>query len=1357
MGITKEKKVIILKEKLSEKKRGRPPLKVIKVPCEIVKVNMDYVKKVNNLILEGNCAENWKKFKQNYDIFEVAAEIDIKSEPIRIATFLNTIGPEALEVYNAFDLTADNRKKLVKIFEAFEQFCEGRVNETYERFNFFQRKQKDGEPFNDFLMNIRKLVKSCGFGELSASLLKDQIVRGVCSESTRQDLLKMKDLDYTKAVDLCRACESSSHQVKEMQPTGVMVDAVNSGESGGRNTSRNYESEAGTSTNYNQRNSRSNNFNQNFNFNRRFVTRGRGFINNRYKGVNENNNNNFFCLNCNQSHNSRSCPAFGKKCSNCFKFNHFAVSCNAKNVKSITFKEDEDEIDQMFVHSINEFENYKDFNCSRKYWKEALRIDDTFVDFKLDTGSEVNILPMKILDKVCKDAVIRSTSLVLKAYGGHTIVPLGVSSLVTIFRNEICLEEFVIIEEDLVPIIGFPTCTKLNIIAKVESIDSEIIEKKSNRSEDQGMQKRNFIVKHKVQFTGLGKFSKKHCIELKEGSHRESVVKPPRRVPLKIKEKLKGKLNQMVENKIIDRVDEARDWVHNMVIVEKLNGDLRICLDPRDLNRCLKPSKYLIPTVDEISMQLHGAKFFSVLDLKDGFWQVDLEPESRKLLTFSTPFGNYQFNRLAFGLSTSAEVFQKYNNESFGDIPGVTVYIDDILVTGTTIEEHDKNLDLVMERARKLNVKFNPSKFQYRIEEVSYLGFNFNAEGRTIDESRIKSIKELKNPKDKKDLQKFLGVINYLRSFIPNLAEITTPLRTLLKKNVIFQWEKIHSEAVDKIKESIVNAPVLHTFDPNLDIVIQTDASKNGLGCCLFQNNKLISCSSRRLSDTEQMYAQIEKEFLAVVFSTIKFRDYIYGRSIVVQSDHRPLVSIMKKEIHKIPSSKLQRMRLRLMNFDIKLEYIPGKYLHLADYLSRYFLENKSSEEENVFTESVLSIDVSEEKILRFQNESKEDETLKLLLTMCQVGWPNDKSKVDDKIKLYFKMREEIFVEDGILYLGNRIIVPKSLRKEMLMLLHESHQGITKTKGRAKEIFYWPNINTDIEECVSKCMKCQTFRNNIPNERMIPHEIPELPFYKIACDILEHESKIFLVMVDYYSKWIELKEIKNKSSKEVIRCWLEVFCIFGVPKMIIADNVPFNSYECREFANKWNSEIITTSPYHHRSNGLAERGVQIVKNILKKSDTSEEILIGLMEYRNTPSKDIIFSPAQLLQSRRLRTKIPTSLNMLKPKMNEGVSELMRKKTLNNEKYFNKNIRDRKEFADNQKIFIRKDDVWVPGTIVNKFTTPRSYMVRDENNRSYRRNSQFLKTNFVNQDSNQLNEKKVDDNDMKRTRSGRSYN
>lgn len=189
-----------------------------------------------------------------------------------------------------------------------------------------------------------------------------------------------------------------------------------------------------------------------------------------------------------------------------------------------------------------------------------------------------------------------------------------------------------------------------------------------------------------------------------------------------------------------------------------------------------------------------------------------------------------------------------------------------------------------------------------------------------------------------------------------------------------------------------------------------------------------------------------------------------------------------------------------------------------------------------------------------------------------------------------------------------------------------------------------------------------------------------------------------------------------------------------------------------------NSEIITTSPYHSRSNGEAERGVQTIKNILKKSESKEDILIGLMEYRNTPTKDLVLSPAQLLQCRRLRSKLPTTISLLKPKINENVNYYMQKKTFNNMRYFNRNIRDREEFKNNQRIYMRKDKVWVPGTIVNKCQTPRSYMIQDENNKSYRRNSQFLRPNFANQYLNSSNERDdFSEQNMKRTRSGRRYN
>lgn len=1321
MGVIKEKKVV-------KKSVGKGPMRSLR-PINITKtVKMDYVKKVENLVLEGNCADNWKRFKQHYDIFEVAAEITTKSEEVRIATFLNTIGNEALDVFNSFDLTSNERKNYKAIINAFEVFCKVRVNETYERFKFFKRKQREKEPFNDFLMDIRKLSKSCGFVNLESSLLKDQIVGGIFCDKTRNDLLRTADLDYQKAVEICRSTETTLIQVKEMH----QIEETTSLASTSTNTTVDFI-KGNRENNVNNNREFNNNF---YKSNQRTQRGGKTFNNRDNKTIN---NNNFLCRSCNLKHGPRSCPAFGQKCNNCSRFNHFAVMCNVKNSRSINAINENNfdnsqYVDELFIHSINN--NAKDYNDTLKFfnnssksaiWKEKIRINNSFIEFKLDSGSVANIIPFKLLQKADKAVKIQPTSIVLSAYGGQQLYPKGICHLICMFKNEIRLQEFIVIEEDLVPILGLQSCVELNLIQKVNEIEVEPAPMVN--------EKEHFIKENCEQFKGLGKFGKKHKIELKENSNQFAVVKPPRRVPLKIRENLKTALNHLVKLKIIDKVDEHREWVHNLVIVEKLNGDLRMCLDPKNLNKCIKQNKYLIPTIEDISMKLFGAKVFSVLDLKDGFWHVELEESSKKLMTFATPFGNYQFNRLPFGICSSAETFQKYNEENFGDIEGVTVYIDDILIAGKTVEDLDRIINQVIQRAKKVNAKFNPHKFQYKVPCVTYLGFKFTGEGRQIDEDRIRAIKELGNPKDKKDLQKFLGVVNYLRSFVPSLSEVTSPLRELLKKNVLFQWSQTHSDAVTKIKELIVNGPILQNFNPDEEVTIQTDASQNGLGCCLIQKHGLVSCGSRSLSETEKMYAQIEKEFLAVVFSTIKFRDYIYGRSVVVQSDHKPLVSIMQKDIHKIPSSKLQRMRLRLLNFDIKLEYIPGKYLHLADFLSRYFLDDNIGEEEKVFNESVLSINVSDEKVKLFQKETLADSSLKVLLKYSQEGWPKDKSKVKEEAKFFFKLKDDILVENGIVYFHDRIVVPMSLRGEMMKILHESHQGISKTKKRAKEILYWPGLNSDIEECIAKCEKCQTFRSNSVKETMIPHEIPELPFNKVACDILEFQDKVFLVLIDYYSKWIELKKIKNKSSAEIILRWMEIFAIHGVPRTVIADNVPFNSFECHEFSKKWNFEITTTSPLYAQSNGLAEKAVGIAKSMLKKSETDEELFVSLLEYRNTPTKDMDFSPAQLLQNRRLRTKIPIKENLLKPRINLNVKECFDKKAFNNQKYYNRGKIKEKEFQIGERIRIRKDKSWIPGTIMKKWNTPRSFLVRDNNNNKvYRRNSSFLKTDQSNLNS-----------------------
>ena len=799
-------------------------------------------------------------------------------------------------------------------------------------------------------------------------------------------------------------------------------------------------------------------------------------------------------------------------------------------------------------------------------------------------------------------------------------------------------------------------------------------------------------------------------------------------MPIKLHSKLLDTLNKLQELKVISKVNEARDWIHSLVLVEKKDGTLRLCLDPRNLNKFIKKQPCLIPTLEEITLKVNNAKHFSVLDLKDGFWHIILDKESQKLCTFSTPFGNYQFNRLPFGVSSAPEIFQCYNQQVFGDINNVMIYLDDILVEGKTQEEHNEALNNVIERAKQFNIKFNESKFQYNVSEVKYLGHIFSDKGILPCKDRVEAIQELQNPNSKKELQKFLGIINYVRNFVPCFAEVTAPLRELLKKDVVFQWSDKHSNAVNKVKELLVSPPILASFDSNKELTIQCDASQNGLGACLMQVGTPIAFSSRSLSETEKRYSQIEKEFLAITYACKKYHNYIYGQKVSVMTDHKPIISVFQKDIHKVASAKLQRMRIRMLNYDVNVEYLPGKYMHIADYLSRHFREVGDSEEDSTFFETVLSINMSNEKHEIFEKELLKDETLKIVANFCKNGWPVHKSKVLDSVKIFYKNKNEIILENNILFLGDRIIVPKSLKNAMMAQLHEPHMGITKTKRRAKELFYWPLMDSDIENFISKCQICLHFSNSNVKEPLISHYIPKIPFIKVGCDILQFKNKSYLICVDYYSKWFEYKLLKNKSSQEVINKWMEIFSTYGIPQIVIADNVPFNSFECRNFAKNWGLDIVTSSPHYPRSNGLAEKYVGIFKNILKKCETEEKIRLSILEYRNTPTQDLEFSPSQLLCNRRLRTKLPIKNILLHPKLNKDVNKQFNNKSQRSRQFYNRSCKQQRPFYVGEKIFIQDylNGKWVNGSISAITNTPRSYMVKDDFGRVYRRNSIHLK-------------------------------
>lgn len=951
-----------------------------------------------------------------------------------------------------------------------------------------------------------------------------------------------------------------------------------------------------------------------------------------------------------------------------------------------------------------------------------MRVEKSSLNLKCDTGAQVNVLSLSDLKKVVGDdnPYWSETTTKLEVYGGTILIPLG-KRLLTLYNDNVEYKiEFIILKENVRPLLGLNSLIELKLLGNIHNIKTSTDSK-------------NMIVKkyHKL-FQGVGQFEDTLQLEVQPGS--QPVVRPPRRVPNALLSRLQDKLKSLEDHQIIEKVDHPKNFVSNLVIVEKKDKSLRICLDPKDLNKVLIRQYHLIPTLEEIVAKLCNKTIFSVLDLSDGFYNIKLDENSSDLCTFNSPFGCYKFKRLAFGVSVAPEIFQKYNEKTFGDIPGVIIYCDDLLICANSEEEHDLILKKVFERAEKCNVRFNKNKFQFKLNEVKYFGHIFSKEGMRIDPERVDAILKIKSPKNKKELQVFLGMVNYLRKFLPNLANTLVPLQLLLKKDVDWLWTEVHEETFNKIKSCISKAPILQNFNSKLPIVIQCDASKDGLGCCLMQNGKPVSFASRSLTPAEQNFSQIEKELLSVVWATRKFHYYIYGQKCIILNDHKPLESLLKKNIHDIPSPRLQRLKLKLLKYDIEFKYLKGKLMFIADLLSRSFMVNNEQDDSYMYeiihcVGLASTLQCTNEQKQQLISESGKDEELSKIVEFIKNGWPENPKNIPDTCTYYYKFRAELTTDENLVFLNKRLIIPKSLRLYILQKLHEGHLGITKMKQLARNLYYWPKIDEHIEEFVRKCYTCQIFQNNNIKEPLMSHTIPTLPFSKIGIDIMEFRRKNYLVLYDYFSKWLEIRELNNKSANNVIDRLKDIFCIYGIPSEIICDHVPFDSKECKLFASEWGFKFTYSSPRYAQSNGMSERAVQISKNMLTKCfEEKSDIRIALLQYRSSPVSGTNCTPAQLLMNRNLKNRLPVTTNYLKPKLNYNYESEYNKLANRNVKNYNKHSRFRNEFEIGQYILFKKnpkDKKWQQGKILHK-NDFRSYVVLDNDNVQFTRTSVHIR-------------------------------
>ena len=1223
-------------------------------------------------------SHDWKLFKQMWTNYVVVAGLQNETPEYLRALFLHTLGAEGLTIFNGLELADD--ATVDQIIVAMDTHFIGNTNEIYERFVFNKRDQKEGESFDDYINSLRQLIKTCNFThDMSDSLLRDRIVLGIKSSATRQELIQDPKLTLQTCIEKCRSMEATEEQMKAM----------------GEN-----ETEKAHAVKYKKK--------REGKTEKKFQDEIRD------------------CKFCGTSHRMKKevCPAWGKKCEECGLENHSRKMCfklkrkNRKKNKSVHAVDDDSSSDDEYALAVEKDDEYV-LAAGDKIIKAKMQIDGRKIICQVDSGASVNVISAKHVD----NTKITETKTTLNVYNGNVIKALGKTSLDILNpkTDESMKADFIVVKEDLITLIGKNTSESMKLItvnydnfsvAKVqhESISSDPLKIFADVfAEEQG--------------------SLEGVAHLETDPTVTPVISPSARIPLAMKNKVKDELDRLEKADIITKVDEPTSWCSRMLVATKKSGKLRVCIDPRPLNKALKRERYPIPTMDDILPQLTKSKFFSKLDLSNAYWHVRLDEDSSKLTTFQTPYGRYRWKRLPFGTSVSSEIFQKRLDQALEGLEGVIGVSDDIIVHGETEEEHDRNLMNLLKLCRKIGLRLNRGKAEIKKKEITFLGHLITSDGLKIDPEKLEAVKKMPKPEDVEGVRRFCGFVNYLAKFLPKLSDILEPIRQLTRDDVPWIWAAAQDQAFKKVQQLVTEAPVLAFYDPSKELLIQCDASQSGLGAVLLQNGKPLAYSSRALTPTEKNYAQIEKELLAIVFSVEKWHQYAFGRHVFIQSDHKPLETIFNKPLSSAPR-RLQGMMLRLQGYDLTVKYTRGKDLVLADTLSRAFLQNvPTKQEEFEMINAVNLLPIRPERLNKLKAETKRDSTLQELMRTILDGWPTDKALLPLSLTLYFTFRDELTIQDGLIFKGERVLVPQSLRREMMQAIHATHSGIEGCLKRSRECLFWPGMTSDIKNLISSCEVCLTYSAANQQETLNQHEVPDRQWEKIGIDLFKFEEKDYLITVDYLSNFWEVDRLKDTSAGTIIKKLKPHFARNGLPTTVFSDNAAvFQSEKFCSFARDYDFVLDNNSPYHSQSNGKVESAVKTAKSLMRKNKSGDPFL-ALLNHRNTPSKDTNTSPAQKFFNRRTRTLLPTHSNLLSPRVSIDSDRAKIKESQQTSKaYYDKRSKDLKPFEKGESVMIQPQLLgkkeWTKGTVVD--SKGRSYDVQTPSGRIIRRNRVHLK-------------------------------
>ncbi|XP_054259311.1 uncharacterized protein K02A2.6-like [Macrosteles quadrilineatus] len=1029
-------------------------------------------------------------------------------------------------------------------------------------------------------------------------------------------------------------------------------------------------------------------------------------------------------------HIGRNCRFKGSTCHKCGKKNHLAKVCRSQQNSKSQFQFRSNKSD--FRYNRNKQHNYVDevsddvsvnddieesignlFGISEGSskitkvdpFKTEVILENKSVTFEVDTGASVTVVSEAYYKDNLSTLKLFPTDIRLSSYTNVPIYPVGKLEVNVQFRDKSRTLDLYVIKDGAHPLMGRDWIKELGVDISFKNNEELFVATSSCESKS----KHESLVKELVkEFPEVfsDQLGQCNCKPVRLVVKENAIAKyhRPRSLPYTLKAKVEKELERLVESDILVPVCSS-EYGSPIVPVPKKDGSIRICGDFRHVNAQLEIDRYPIPRVEDLFTELQKGEFFSKIDLSQAYMQLRLDESSQKLCTISTHKGLFAYKRLPYGIASAVGIFQRVIEQALQGLQGVKCFLDDIIVSGPNDEVHLSRLREVCSRLKAVGFTVKQDKCKFFASKFEFLGFTIDKHGLHTSQAKIKAIVDAPVPRNVTEVKSFVGLVNYYSKFVPNIAGVLRRLYDLLKKDVEFCFGDECMKSFKKVKELLCTAPVLAHYDPQAPVILTVDASNYGLGCILSiidkdGTEKPVSFASRTLNQAEQNYSQIDKEALAVVYGVKKFHQYLYGKHFTLKSDHKPLISIFgpKKGLPVFAASRLQRYALFLSGYDFDIKYVRSDN-NSADALSRLPLKVSPADEEpellwlgtylHFVKESSVPVTCDQIRV-----ETQKDPLLRRVLGYVMFGWPNFVPKEEFELFPFYQRREELAVEQGVLMWGYKVIVPSSLRSYVLNELHASHLGITKMKSVARSYFWYPSLDKDIENLANSCSSCLLERPN-PSKAELHHwHYPSRPWARLHVDHLgPFKGKLYLIVVDAHSKWLEVFETSSTSANHTINHLRDLFARFGLPESIHSDNGPPHT---------------TSAPYHAQSNGQAENSVKYAKSKLKCAfrenvNTSVALSRILFDYRNSVHMTTNETPAMLMFNRPLRTR----LDLLRPNLSETVNRQQQA-----QKMYARGSKTQYLF-ENQNVLIRdytSKDKWIEGCVVRQIS-PTMYIVK----------------------------------------------